>query len=216
MVSRYGRLLEPGEIRQISKRDPGVFGPGVLFRYQRDLEPPEIAEGFDEIEHVPFVRQRDPAWSNRAVIVKTDGVLRRSRRGHRTPRSADDLDVPDEAAAVLGRYSQEGRRIIALGWRPEIAEGMMTAEAATEIDSRMADSLGIPIETLDCTHPAGPPICWCRRPLPGLGVLSVHRHRLDPERCLYVGAGPQDPGFARRCGFQYVDADEFFRTVARP
>ena len=62
-----------------------------------------------------------------------------------------------------------------------------------------------------CVHPAGPPICWCRKPHPGLGALMIHRHALDPARCLYVGAGPQDPGFARRVGFTFVPADEFFR-----
>jgi aryl-alcohol dehydrogenase-like predicted oxidoreductase/histidinol phosphatase-like enzyme len=216
MVSRYRRLLEPDEIRQISKRDPGVFAPGVLFRFQRELEPPDASEGFAEIEPVPFVRQGDPAWSSRAVIVRADGVLRRSHAGHRTPRSADDLDVPAEAAAVLRRFSQDGHQIIALGWRPEIADGMMTTETGAAIDALMVERLGVSIETLDCPHPAGPPICWCRKPLPGLGILSVHRHRLDPGQCLYVGAGPQDPGFARRCGFQHVDAHKFFQTAAQP
>jgi aryl-alcohol dehydrogenase-like predicted oxidoreductase/histidinol phosphatase-like enzyme/predicted kinase len=204
MISRYGRLLEPAEIRQTSKRDPNVFAPGVLFRYQRELEPPDASEGFAEIDQLPFVRQADPAWSNRAVIVRADGVLRRSRAGHRTPRSADDLDVPADAAAAVRRVSEDGCPIIALGWRPEIADGTMTAGAAAEIDARLAETIGVSIEVLDCTHPAGPPICWCRKPLPGLGVLCVHRHRLDPGRCLYVGDGPQDSGFARRCGFPYA------------
>jgi histidinol phosphatase-like enzyme len=163
-----------------------------------------VSEGFAEIDRVPFERLADPAWSNRAVIVRADGVLRRSRAGHRTPRSAVDLDVPADAAAVLRRLSEDGCRLIALGWRPEIADGTMTAGAAAEIDARLAETIGVPIEMLDCTHPAGPPICWCRKPLPGLGVLCMHRHRLDPGRCLYVGDGPQDPGFARRCGFRHA------------
>ena len=29
-------------------------------------------------------------------------------------------------------------------------------------------------------------------------------------RCLFVGDGPQDPGFARRLGFTYRTASEFF------
>jgi aryl-alcohol dehydrogenase-like predicted oxidoreductase/histidinol phosphatase-like enzyme len=212
MLLRYGRLLEPAEIRKFSARDPSVFPPGVLFRYQRELELPEPSEGFAEIEHVPFVRRRDPAWSNRAVIVKADGVLRCSRAGHRTPLSADDLEVPADAAFAVQRYSQDGSTIIALGWRPEIAEGTMTTEAAAAIDALMTERLGVSIEILDCLHPAGPPICWCRKPLPGLGILCVHRHRLDPGRCLYIGAGPQDPLFARRCGFQYIEAETFFTS----
>jgi aryl-alcohol dehydrogenase-like predicted oxidoreductase len=210
MIERYGRLLEPDELRRTSAADPGAFGPGVLFRYQRDLEPPEIAEGFAEIEEAPFIRQSDPAWSNRAVIVRADGVLRRSLGGHRTPLSTEDLDVPADAGARLRRFAQEGRAILAIGWRPEIAAGSMTAGTAAAIDALTAERLGIAIDVLDCPHPAGPPICWCRRPLPGLGVLGVHRHRLDPTRCVYVGSGRQDPAFARRCGFEYEEADRFF------
>ena len=210
MISRYGRLLTPEEIRQTSKRDPGVFAPGVLFRYQRELEPPEPSEGFAEIEHVPFTRDSDPTWTNRAVIVWADGVLRRSRAGHRTPLSVDDLDVPVAAGPVLRRFADDGHALVAIGWRPEIDDGVMTMETAAEIDARMIERLGVAVETLDCPHPAGPPICWCRKPLPGLGVLGMHQHRLDPPRSVYIGAGAQDPGFARRCGFRYVEAEKIF------
>jgi hypothetical protein len=43
-------------------------------------------------------------------------------------------------------------------------------------------------------------------------VLLIHRHQLDPARCIYVGAGPQDPGFARKLGFIYQDAAHFFAS----
>jgi aryl-alcohol dehydrogenase-like predicted oxidoreductase/histidinol phosphatase-like enzyme len=212
MVSRHGRLLEPEEMRKSSARDPGAFAPGVIFRFQRELEPPEPVEGFAEIEQVPFVRRADPASSNRAVIVWADGVLRRSRAGHRTPLSADDLDVPSGAGEVLHRHASNGAAIIAIGWRPEIATAAMTAEAAAEIDARMVDELGVAMDVLSCPHAAGPPVCWCRKPMPGLGVLAVHRYHLDPGRTVYVGAGTQDPAFARRCGFQHVEPAIFFGT----
>jgi histidinol phosphatase-like enzyme len=54
-----------------------------------------------------------------------------------------------------------------------------------------------------CPHAAGPPRCWCRKPLPGLGVAFVQRYKLDPAQCLYLGGGAQDPGFARKLGFTY-------------
>ena len=78
----------------------------------------------------------------------------------------------------------------------------------------MQEQLGVSIEVLYCPHAAGPPKCWCRKPLPGLGVVFIQRHRLDPSQCIYVGAGPQDRGFARRLGFQYRDAGEFFAAGA--
>jgi histidinol phosphatase-like enzyme len=74
----------------------------------------------------------------------------------------------------------------------------------------MTDQLGVQIEIEICPHPAGPPACWCRKPLPGLGVVFIERHALDAEACIYLGHGSQDPGFARRLGFQFVDANELF------
>jgi histidinol phosphatase-like enzyme len=74
----------------------------------------------------------------------------------------------------------------------------------------MQELLEVEMEIEYCPHAGGPPTCWCRKPLPGLGVVLIQRHQLDPARCIYVGAGPQDPGFARRLGFGYQPASEFF------
>ena len=97
-----------------------------------------------------------------------------------------------------------------MSWQPEIAGGIQSSAGADAVFARMRDLLGLDIEVEYCPHPAGPPACWCRKPLPGLGVLFVQRHRLDPTQCIYVGAGPQDPGFARRLGFGYRNATDFF------
>ena len=210
IVSRYGRLLEPDEMQTISKRDVAAFGPAVQFRFQRELEPPVPAEGFAKIDILPFERVRDATFANRALLFWCDGVLRRSRSGGRTPRSADDVEVLAERREVLQRYADEGWRLLGLSWQPEIADETMSVAEVQAGFARMQELLGVAIEVEYCPHAGGPPICWCRKPLPGLGVVFIHRHRLDPQQCIYVGAGTQDPGFARRLGFQYRGADEFF------
>jgi histidinol phosphatase-like enzyme len=106
-------------------------------------------------------------------------------------------------------------KILGLSWQPDIAEGMQTGDGVKAVVARMCELLELEIEVDYCPHAAGPPSCWCRKPLPGLGVMLVHRHRLDPAQCVYVGAGPQDPGFARRLGFEYREADDFFSEVRR-
>ena len=88
--------------------------------------------------------------------------------------------------------------------------GTRSNEDAKAVFARMQELLSLAIDVDYCPHAAGPPACWCRKPLPGLGALLVHRHQLDPARCIYVGAGPQDPGFARKLGFAYQPADDFF------
>ena len=100
--------------------------------------------------------------------------------------------------------------MLGLSWQPEIAERGMAATEAEAGIARMRDALGLAIEVEYCPHGGGPPMCWCRKPLPGLGMLFVRRHRLDPRRCVYVAAGPQDAGFARRLGFTHREPDDFF------
>jgi histidinol phosphatase-like enzyme len=145
------------------------------------------------------------------LIVWCDDVLLRSRSGGRSPSSAEDVEVFVDRGAVLRRYQDEGWRLLGLSWRPEIADRTMTPEQADDGFARMQELLNVPIEVLYCPHGAGPPVCWCRKPLPGLGVVFIQRHQLDPSKCIYVGAGPQDPGFARRLGFQYRTAQDFFQ-----
>ena len=210
MHSRYGRLLSPEEIRQLSRRDPNVFGPSVQYRLQRELEPPDESEGFSAIEVVAFERKREPSFTNRALILWCDAVMPPAARqeqagGHR------DLE---QVRAVLRRYEADGWHLCGLAWRPEIASNAVTLDEANAAFARMQDLLGVKLDVRYCPHPAGPPVCWCRKPFPGLGVLLIDRYRLDPSRCIYVGSGPQDPGFARRLGFGYRDATKFFQHAS--
>jgi aryl-alcohol dehydrogenase-like predicted oxidoreductase/predicted kinase len=216
MVSRYERLLEPDEIKTTSRKDPGVFAPSVQFRYQRELEPPDHSEGFSRIDVQPFVRQVDSTFSNRALVVWMDGVLLRSRSGRRVPDSATDIDadVVVERAEVLRRYQSEGWIVSGLSWQPELADSTLSVSTLQGVFARLRQLLNIPIDIEYCPHGAGPPTCWCRKPLPGLGVVLIQRHRLNASQCVYVGTGVHDPGFARRLGLQYREADEFFASAA--
>jgi hypothetical protein len=200
IISNHGRLLGPEEMKKAVKRDISAFAPTVQFRHQRELEPPDQAEGFSAIETVPFLRTRDASMTNKALIVWCDDVLSDEAAELLVRRRAD----------VLRRYQNEGWLLFGLAWRPEIADKKATMEQVDADFARMREQLGVSIEILYCPHGAGPPICWCRKPLPGLGVVLIQRHRLDPSQSIYVASGPQDPGFARRLGFQYRAAEDFF------
>ncbi len=210
MVSRHGRLLEPTEIAAAARTDPGAFGPSAQFRMRRALEPPQLSEGFSRVEVAPFVRRPDPSFTNRAVLAWCEGVLVRSRSGSLAPLSADDLEVLPGRAETLRRYVDEGWRLVGLSWRPEIADGSLTREQIDAGYASLQERLGVTIDVLYCPHPAGPPVCWCRKPLPGLGVLAIVRHRLDASRCIFVGTTGADAAFARRLRFAYRQAAEVF------
>ena len=210
LLQRYGKLLDVEELALHRRRDPAALAPTVQFRYQRELEPPDVSEGFSRVDVVPFERRIDPSRVNRAVIIWCDGILVRSRSEERVPTGADDIVVDPSRSATLRQYAEQGFRLLGLSWQPEIAEQKRTKAEVDAVFARMNELLGLAIEVEYCPHAAGPPQCWCRKPLPGLGVLLTHRHHLDPAACIYVGDGSQDAGYADRLGFRYRSAGDFF------
>ena len=82
-------------------------------------------------------------------------------------------------------------------WRPDGLSGDLDALAA---------SLPQPAAWAVCTHPGGPPTCWCRPPLPGLVLEFARRHSVDPARSVVVGTSPAHRTLANALGARYVDA----------
>jgi aryl-alcohol dehydrogenase-like predicted oxidoreductase len=55
-----------------------------------------------------------------------------------------------------------------------------------------------------CPHPGGPPICWCRPPLPGLILAFAREHGVDPGRSVLVGTSAAHRTLATTLGARYV------------
>jgi len=210
MLARHGRLLGPEELGRAARDDPGALTPGALFRHRRELEPPEASEGFVRIDAVAFERRRPPDFRSRALIFWYDGIVRTSRSGARTPTSPDDVEVLPGRREAIRRRLDEGWLALGVSWQPEIASGAKSAADVGATFARTHELLGAEIDCVYCPHGDGPAVCWCRKPLPGLGVLLVERHRLDPSRCVYVGHDASDEAFARTMGFTYRDREDVF------
>ena len=136
--------------------------------------------------------------------------MRTSRSGARSPTSPDDVAVVPQAAHALRRYRDQGFRLLGVSWHPEVERGGMTPETVEATLARTQELLGLEVEAVWCPHGDGPPVCWCRKPLPGLALVLIERHRLDPAACVYLGREPSDQAFARAAGFAFRHADEDF------
>ena len=85
-VARYGRLLDPEEMKRLVKSDVTAFGPMVQFRYQRELEPPGTSEGFARRSRCSRSCDRHrPGTPIARSSCGCDDLLLRSKTGHRTP-----------------------------------------------------------------------------------------------------------------------------------
>ena len=72
--------------------------------------------------------------------------------------------------------------------------------------SGLAAEVSGPVESGLCPHPAGPPTCWCRPPLPGLPLAFAREHRIDLSRSVLIGAAPAHRTLAATLGAGYIDA----------
>jgi aryl-alcohol dehydrogenase-like predicted oxidoreductase len=197
LIDAHGSLPTPDEIRARGKDDPRYLGPDAQFRYERTVEPPELDEGFARIDVHAFVRRRESTGDAPALFLDVDDLAR-----------AD----ADRVRATLGRHHAGGWRLFAQAWRPQMADGTMTAADVDAAFAQLREQLGVPIALAVCPHPPGPPICWCRKPLPGLILDFVRRADVDLDRSLVVGSGAADRTLAAKLGVRHEDASAFLAT----
>ena len=207
LIEASGKLPMPEDLRELGRSDHRFFGPDAQFRYERQAEPPVLEEGFTEIEDRPFVRRASPGFAGKAIVIEYDGALCISASGALVTLDPDDVVLVPAARELLDSHNKAGFKLLAIAWRPHISEGKTTDAAVRACFERTKDLLGINIEFAYCPHPAGPPICWCRKPLPGLILQFAFRHRLALDQCSLIGRSRADRTLAARIGMSYVALD---------
>jgi aryl-alcohol dehydrogenase-like predicted oxidoreductase len=110
------------------------------------------------------------------------------------------------AAAALRdpAWAHEGDRAapqLVFDWSP--AGGDVAAETA-----RLRAEVSGPVESALCPHPAGPPSCWCRPPLPGLALAFARAHGVDPVSSILIGTSSAHRTLATTLGARFVDRSQ--------
>lgn len=216
MWDRYGQvLLTADDIKshEEARKDPNIFPPAALFSYRKSFVKPSLEEGFDHIVTVRF--KREPAHGNRnkAVILDYDYTLRQVTAGarYKYPVAPDEIEILPNRTEVLRAWADKDYKLLGVSNQSGIAKEILTDGAARDCFEVTNQGLGQDIEYYYCPHRIPPVTCWCRKPQPGLGVMLIRKHQLDPSQCIYVGDQTTDKTFAKRCGFQFIDQSEFFR-----
>lgn len=153
---------------------------------------------------------RLPAPDELRALAREPGLLLPTSQ-MRTVRELEPPSVDEGFAAVervaFERAPAEGRAGVFVaasaleGWKPD------DPGAPVLVFDWRPDGGPLPagqFETAVCTHGAGPPVCWCRPPLPGL-ILEFARHTgVDPAKSTLVGASAAHRTLARTLGAGYV------------
>lgn len=211
MIERYGKLLSPPEIAETSKKDPNIFPPVVLYVYFKRFEQPTTAEGFSKVEVIPFVREYDPSFTGLGLGLDYDLTIRRTISGRPCPFDPDDIEILDNRLEVIKRYKRKKYRPFGCSNQGDVGRGRLPIERAIECFDRTNELLGLKLEYGFCPHPANPVQCWCRKPMPGLPLLFVHKRKLDVRRSIFVGDMKTDEQVAKRLGMQWYHPKDFFK-----
>ncbi len=195
MLRALGHLPSPEEIRELGRTDPRFLSPDALFKYERTLEAPELDEGFEHIDAVSFVREPMPVMSERALVMEGDVLL----------RDGDDGALHPAALEILTRYGKLGRRLMVQFWRPQIARGTLPNTSMTRLAWRLREAVGADVHVAWCPHDAGPPVCWCRKPLPGLISAFAMESGVDFAQSIYAGHSAADRTLAERLDMRYLE-----------
>lgn len=200
MIDAHGALPTPEEIRERGKKDTRYFLPDAQFRYERTLEPPTLDEGFESIERRPFVREQPIAGDgSRSLILDFDDLF----VGEAAVLGPSDVDVAPDRRDLLRGYARDGWLLFVHAWRPQIAREETSLTEVMACFAALGEQLGVPMDAACCPHDAGPPICWCRKPIPGSAIDFAIRRGVALHRSLVIGSSAADRTMAERIGARF-------------
>jgi len=177
LLERFGVLPLPEELATLARGEQGLLAPTSQMRALRELEAPALDEGFAGIERVGFARA--PTDRSGGGVFVASSVVDHARLRDIDPR----------------------RPHLVFEWLPgEDSSGLASAVAhvARQIDG--------PVEAAVCPHGGGPPVCWCRPPLPGLLLAFAYAHDLDPGASTLVGQSRAHRTLAQTIGARFIEA----------
>jgi hypothetical protein len=165
------------EPHELNGADPTSLPPRAQHRMLHLLERPSADEGYSALDVVPFARRAWPG-RKRALFVSLDSLV-------------DDRGRLRLDAAALADLTGTPPLVFGYGWRP--------GALAQELSAAFPDGVAV------CTHGAGPPVCWCRPPLPGLVLDFIVKHGVDASASVVIGRGPVHRALAAAVGARFEE-----------
>ncbi len=123
-----------------------------------------------------------------AVFLDRDGVLNEpwiDGDVARGPQTLDQLVIVPGARAELQLLRSVGFALVAITNQPDVATGTVSLEAAMEMNSYLADQLGLDAVYMCPHNNAGG--CPCRKPKPGMLLSAAEDVGLDLPRSWLIG-----------------------------
>lgn len=210
IFTKINELLGPNGYKL--DKDPCNIPSIALYAYKKSFEEPTMEEGFSIVLKQEFKRLPLPKeYVNKALILDYDDTLRKTKNGGRYPKSPSEIEILPNRREVIAKYVKQGYKLLGVSNQSGIEKGDLSEAGAIACFKKTNELLGFDIDFQFCPHHSFPIRCFCRKPLPGLGVFLIKKHLIIPSESFFVGDAKSDKTFAARCGFKYATPDEFFK-----
>jgi histidinol phosphatase-like enzyme len=121
-----------------------------------------------------------------------------------------DVSIDGVRRDIVTRHRGDGWLVFVHAWRPQVERKGTAPEDVDACFARMQELLGVELDVACCPHDAGPPVCWCRKPIPGSVLEFASRRGAALTRSIVVGSSAADRTMAERIGAQFEPSASFF------
>jgi D-glycero-D-manno-heptose 1,7-bisphosphate phosphatase len=154
--------------------------------------------------------------SRSAVFLDRDGVLVEATVRDGVPQSARnlaELQILPGVEQACERLRAAGFVLIVVTNQPDVARGVLTAEAVEEMHRELHERL--PLDDFAVCFHDDADGCDCRKPQPGLLLAAAERWKVDFATSFLVGDRWRDVEAARRAGCRAIFVDRgYAETIA--
>lgn len=123
-----------------------------------------------------------------AIFLDRDGVIIKNRSNY--IRSWEDVEIYPDAVEILSCISSRLYQIVLVTNQSAVGRGIISLEAAQQINQRLVDDLGSMSCRIDgvfmCPH-APEDGCSCRKPRPGLLHQAAKSLSIDLGKSIMIG-----------------------------
>ena len=128
-----------------------------------------------------------------ALFLDRDGVIIENRQGY--VRSWSDVSIYKQALEALAKIRTSQHKIIIITNQSVVGRGIITGEAAREINERLLAEIrayGGRIDDLYMCPHAPQEDCRCRKPEPGLILDAATQHSIELRSSILIGDALSD------------------------
>lgn len=156
---------------------------------------------------------------NQAVFLDRDGVINRAyiRDGKSyPPASLKEVEILPGVKSALKKLRAAGYLLIVVTNQPDVSKGLSSKKNVNEINNFLGEVL--PLDEFHTCFHADIDGCQCRKPLPGLLLMSAMKHNIDLKASFMIGDRWRDieAGHAAGCKTFFINYGYKERQPASP